>query len=219
MINLYGVAISPPVNKVRFTFNLLGLDYKLEEINLMAGEHQSNEYKQNHPACKVPAVKDGDLRLFESNAIIKYYCAKNNSDLYPEDLIQRASVDAWLDFVSQHIFSAGSKVVFNRLFAPNIPGYEPNESSIKEGLEFLDRFLPVIEDQLTKNKCLAGDKLTVADINLLSALDPYEVAKIDLSSYPHINKWRSELKSQDWYTKCFESYEEAFDKAFTAAKA
>ena len=73
-------------------------------------------------------------------------------------------------------------------------------------LSFLERFLPVVDAPLKERRYLAGGELTLADFNLLSALDPAEVAQVDLSGYLNITRWRQDLMGRDFYTKCHKSY-------------
>lgn len=217
MLKIYGADLSSPANKVRFTSNFLGLKYDYIRINLRAGEHQTMEFLKLHPAGKIPVIDDDGFVLFESNAIIRYLAEKNRSPLYPKDLKEKALVDQWIEFGSHHVGLAMSKVVYNRLFAPmrKVP---VDEQSLKDGLGFLDRFLPVIDHQLAKNKFLAGNQTSLADVNLLAILDPAEVAAIDLSKYKNIVKWRSGLQKEEFYTKCYHSYEEALNKLRSASK-
>ena len=67
----------------------------------------------------------------------------------------------------------------------------------------------MVDQQLGKNKYMAGDNVTLADINLLALFDPCEMAKIDLSKYKNITKWRNALKAAEFYTKCYKEYGEA----------
>ena len=212
MLKIYGSDLSAPANKVRFVANALGLKYEYIKVNLRAGEHQKPEYKAVHPANKIPAIEDDGFCLFESNAIIRYLADKNKSSLYPKDIKERAVVEQWMDFGSMHVGAALAKVVYNRLFAP-IRGVPVDEASLKEGLGFLDRFLPVVDEQLGKSKYLAGNAITLADINLLALMDPCEAANIDISKYKNIIKWRDGLKQAEFYTKCHKEYGESLKAA------
>jgi len=130
---------------------------------------------------------------------------------YPEDEKQQAIVEQWVDFSTIHIGGAMNKVIFNRLFA-KFAKVDVDESSLADGIKFLARFLPNVDYQLSKNAYLAGEELSLADITLLSFLDPAEVGEIDLSIYPHITKWRDVLKTQDFYTQCHRNYAEALKR-------
>ena len=205
MLKIYGIDLSSPVNKVRFVANALGLSYEFVRVNIMAGETQTESYLKMHPAGKIPVIDDDGFILFESTAIAKYLIAKNNSDLYPSELKAIAIEDQWIDFGSFHIGTAMTRVTFNRVLAPIINA-PVDTQSLKDGLAFLDRFLPIVETQLSKNKFLSGEKMSLADINLLSILDPAEAGDINLSGYQNLTKWRENLMSQEFYTKCHKSF-------------
>jgi glutathione S-transferase len=211
MLILYGSDLSSPANKVRFTANALALDYEYKVVRLRDGEHQTEEFKKLHPAGKVPVINDNGFVLFESNAIIKYLAQKVKSPLYPTDLQTRALVDQWMDFTSFHVGVALTRVVFNRVFAPLLK-MDVDERSIEEGLTFLQRFLPVVDQQLGKYPYFVSENLTLADINLLATLDPAEVGQVDLSIYPNISRWRNALKKMAFYTQCYEEYGLALKK-------
>ena len=217
MLKIYGSDLSSPANKVRFVANALGIPYEYIKVNLRGGEHQKPEFLKVNAVGKIPAIDDEGFCLFESNAIIRYLADKNNSPLYPKGLKERAAVDAWIDFGSIHVGMALSKVTYNRLFAP-MRGVPVDENSIKEGLGFLDRFLPVVDAQLAKNTYLAGAAMTLADLNLLAMLDPAEAVQIDLVKYKNISRWRNALMQQTLYTKCHKNFEEAFKSLLAAAK-
>jgi len=208
MLKIYGADLSGPANKVRFVANYLGLKYDYVVVKLREGEHQKPEFLKINPIGKIPAIEDDGFTLFESNAICRYLADKTDSPIYPKGLKERAVVDEWLDFGSMHVNLAVSKVVYNRIFAP-MRKAEVDERSIKEGLEFLSRFLPIVDSQLSKNKYLTGGQITLADFNMLASLDPVEAAAIDIALYKNIGRWRSELKKQTFYTQCHKEYGEA----------
>ena len=205
MLKIYGMELSPPSNKVRFVANELGLEYEFKSVNLVSGENKTEQHLKLHPAGKVPVIDDGGFVLFESNAIIRYLATKCDSPLYPAAPKQRALVDQWADFSSHHVFTALSRVLVNRVFAPFL-GQEVDERALADGLSFLDQFLPVVDAPLEERRYLAGGELTLADFSLLAALDPAEVAEVDLSGYLNITRWRQDLMGRDFYTKCHESY-------------
>ena len=208
MIILYGNKLSPPCNKVEMCLNALGMDYEYISLDFSKGENRTDKYLAINPTGKLPAIDDDGYKLYESNAIIKYLCRKVSSDYYPNDLVQQTEIDKWCDFISQHLTTQGyMPVAFNKL-ASKIMGFKPDANEIKKGEESINRFLPVIESQLNKTRYLAGEKLTIADICLLSSIDPSDLIGVDLKSYPKLFAWRENLKSQDFYKKTHRFYGE-----------
>jgi len=212
MLKIYGGDLSAPSNKIRFVANFLGLEYEYKKMSLKDGENRKPEYLALHPAGKIPVIDDGGFVLFESDSIVKYLASKQNSPIYPAELQRRALVDQWIDFVTIHVGGSMSKVLFNRVFY-SFAKVEKDDRSLQDGLNFLNRFLPIIEKQLTKSKYLAGMELTLADFDLLANLDPAEVAGVDLGPYQKIAEWRNQLKQRDFYTKCYKEYGESLRQA------
>lgn len=188
--------------------NFLGLKYDYIFVKLREGEHQKPEFLKINPIGKIPAIDDNGFCLFESNAICRYLADKEQSNIYPKGLKERAVVDSWMDFGSMHVGLAVSKVVYNRIFAP-IRKIEIDERSIKEGLEFIKRFLPEVDKQLEKNKFVSGYAITLADFNMLAVLDPVEIAQIDITPYRNVCRWRDDLRKQSFYTQCHQEYGES----------
>ena len=159
-------------------------------------------------------IKDG-FKLFESNSINRYLATINNSPIYPPDVQKRAVVDAWTDYVAIHVAHAMGRVLFNRVFAAMI-GQKVDQESIRVGLEFLDKYFPVLENQLSKNFYLAAKEFSLADISLLAVLDPCELAQISIDRYPALKKWRTGLKTHPFYQKCYKDYTEYVQDAMSA---
>jgi len=218
MLTIFGFDFSSPANKVRFAANAMGLKYEYKRVNLLAGEQKSPEFLKINPTGRVPAINDDGFTAFESAAIIKYLADKNNSELYPKDLQKRTTVDEWIDFTNLHVATALQRVTFNRVMYQMLK-VEKDERSLNDGIRFLGQFLPLIEKQLKENKFLAGNEMTLADINLLAALDPAELSSVDLSIYPALTNWRKNLKAQSFYTKCHNSLEEVFQGMLAGAGA
>jgi glutathione S-transferase len=208
MLRIYGANLSAPSNKVRMTVNAMGLDYEYVQVKVRENEHKQDWYLQINPVGKIPSMNDDGFTLFESNAICKYLIEKNNGKLYLKDLKERAAVDAWVDFITIHVFDNMRAVAFNKLLAPLI-GREVDESALKIGVEFLNKYLPLVDSQLGKHKNVAGDKFSFADIVLVSSIDQAEVVEYDISQYLNLDKWRKKQMQKNWYTQCHTTYGEA----------
>ncbi|MBP9855487.1 MAG: glutathione S-transferase family protein [Candidatus Omnitrophica bacterium] len=215
MIKLYGVGFSNNISKVRYCLNYLNLQYDIVQTNPMAGETKTPEYQSISPTGKIPAIDVDGFKLFESNTINRYLATINNSPIYPQDVKKRAIIDAWTDYTSIHVAHAMGRVLYNRSFAPAF-GQKVDEESIRVGLEFLDKYFPILEKQLSQNPYIAGKEFSLADINLLAVLDPSELAKVSLEKYPAIKKWQAGLQAQPFYQKCYKNYTQFVQDALSA---
>ncbi|WP_253815910.1 glutathione S-transferase family protein [Vibrio coralliilyticus] len=83
-MKLYAIVGSPNSRKVLAVINHLGLDIEIEYLDLFSGEHKQPEYVSLNPNAMVPTLVDGDVSLWESNAIIQYLAENSGiNDLYP----------------------------------------------------------------------------------------------------------------------------------------
>ena len=218
MLQIYGSPLSSPTNKVRYVANYLGLPFEFRIINLGAGEQRQPEYLKINPLAKVPAIDDNGFCLGESNAIIRYLADKAQNRIYPKDLQQRAIVDQWIDYASQHVMLSLTKIMFNMHFY-QFANIAKDERSLEDGRKFIGTYLPVLEQQLTKNKYMAGSTFTLADIVMIASLDVCEMCKVDLSVFPHLSAWRNKLMTEAFYTKCHPSYSVMFENVMKMRKS
>jgi len=199
MLKIYGHFLSMPSNKVRLCASYLGLPHEYVHVDLQSGEHMKPEYLAVNPLGCVPAIDDDGFALSQSDAICKYLCALSGpSTFYPDDIHKQAKVNQWIDFFSQHVQHAMSRLFFNRVIC-KLLGEDADEASIKTGENMLARDLPVVEKVLSENAYICGSNFTLADIGLGAAIEPSEMAGVDLSLYPAILKWRERMMGRDFY--------------------
>jgi glutathione S-transferase len=76
---------------------------------------------------------------------------------------------------------------------------EPDEALAKKALNLLDTNLAVYEKILSKQKYLAGDEITLADLyHLPYGVEAWEVGLRDvIRKYPHVTKWFENLQLRD----------------------
>lgn len=217
MLTIYGNDLSPPSNKVKMCANALGLEFAFVAVDLSKGEQKKPGHVAIHPAGKVPAIDDDGFTLFESDAIVQYLCRKHKAkDLYPEDVQVRAQVEQWGYYAAHHVSTAVGRLLFNRIFAP-VRGLQPDKQSVEDGLKFLSQSLPVVDAQLTKSPYLAGNGFTLADIQMIAALDPIEAVGESVAAYKALSSWRQKVKSEAFYKKTHDSYEAIVNRVMKAA--
>ena len=109
MLTLYDNPGSSNALKVRMLLAELGLDYQRAHVPFPRPRPEA--LLAVYPFGSIPALVDGDLRLGESNAILRYLAAREDrDDLYPADLRQRARVDQALDAWQTMVRPAAGKL-------------------------------------------------------------------------------------------------------------
>lgn len=164
MLKLYGGARSR-ASIVQWYLEELSLPYEFILLDMAAGEHQKPEYLAINPMGKVPAIEDGEIKLWESGAILLYLAEKydNPTISFPERSI-------W----SQWILFANSTLA---------TGLFVETSREKE----VPKLLTALSKILDQTSYILGEEFTVVDVAVGSILAYVPMMlPIDLSSYPLI---------------------------------
>ena len=76
---------------------------------MYGGEMMTEDYKEVNPAKQVPTLTEGDFKLAESHAILRYLHQINEcpDHWYPANAKKRALVDQYLDWHHSHLRAAG----------------------------------------------------------------------------------------------------------------
>lgn len=205
MYTLYYHPFSQHSRRVISLMEAANLKYELHQVELGAGEHMSPEFLAINPNHQVPTLLDGDVKLHESNAILRYLCLTNDlHDWYPENFEQRAMVEQWLDWNQCRLGRAVPEIVVNTVFM----GDKGDVAAIKRGQAAVDDAMPVLEAALAKSDYLSGDTPTIADLSIASNVFQLGLAKAAPSS-PNITAWYERVAGLEGYKKSLPEMEMA----------
>nr|GEW24180.1 glutathione S-transferase-like [Tanacetum cinerariifolium] len=97
------------------------LEYEFVTVDMPNKEHKKPEYLSRNPFGQVPALEDGDLKLFESRAITQYLAhtyADKGTDLIIKDPKKMAILAVWIEVESQKFDPAASKLAWELAYKP-----------------------------------------------------------------------------------------------------
>lgn len=172
----------------------LGLEYEVEEMLPRSPQTQTADYLALNPTGKVPTLVDGDVVIFETQAIL-YYSVRQygNGKLWADTPAGEASIWQWTLFISNQLEAPALDMLLQVKYA----GDTPDQSALAKAAEQLTRFLPVLEQRLAEQDYLCGEK-TFADIHGALVLSWPKLAKFDYSAYPAVERWlRMMLSSEE----------------------
>ncbi len=179
MLKLYGGARSR-ASIIQWYLEEIGVPYEFILLDMPAGEHLKPEFLAINPIGKVPAIVEGDFKLWESGAILLYLAEKQGK--LPESLEERAEIYQWVLF--------GNATLGTGIFI------EANRE--KE----TPRLLNPLNELLTKQPFLMGDELNVADIAVGSILAYIPMMlQLDLSPYPAVLEYIKRLTERPAFQK------------------
>jgi len=158
-----------------------------------------------NPNRLVPVLEDGDFRLTESSAILKYLADKINSPAYPKDLKQRAKVNEVMDWLNSNFYRDWAYgLCYPQLFPHHKRrSDEAHSATIEWGGENAKKWLQLLNDHwIGPNKqYLCGNQVTIADYFGAGLVTLGEVIRVDFSKYPNVARWLANMKKLPGWDK------------------
>jgi glutathione S-transferase len=197
-VKLYMHPVSMTSRPVRLLIAENGLDVDEQMVDLMTGEHYQEPFASFNPNRLVPVLEDGDLRLTESSAILKYLADKFDLPSYPKDLRQRAKVNEMMDWFNTNFYrDFGYGWIYPQLFPHHRrPDDAVQQATVAWGKERAKNWLQVLNDHWLGDgrPYLCGDQITIADYFGASLLTLGEIIRCDFSAWPNVARWLGNMK-------------------------
>jgi len=156
------------------------------------------EFKKLNPVGKVPVLSTPDGPIFESNAILRYLArSAPASNLIGNSFYEQAQVDQWLDFTAFELEPPRNLWIYP---LQGLMSIDPKAS--KKAKADLETNVKILNDHLESRTYMVGERVTIADIALASALvecfrrvfDPAARAK-----FAHVTRWFRTLTNQTYW--------------------
>jgi len=193
MLTLYSMQRSGNSYKVRLALAQLGIDYRLEEIDILKGESHTPEYLANIPAGQVPLLKVAPGRhIAESNAILWHLAS--GSRLRPHDQIDRAQALQWM-FFEQHSLEPNIGAAYFWLCLVK-GGRDLQQHALEDWMEEGYRTLRVMENHLKRHRYFVAERYTVADIALYGYTHLADQCDYDLEPFPAVLEWLGRVAAE-----------------------
>lgn len=176
-MRLYTFTITPNNRKVEAFVRHFGLDVEVHHVSFKDEETKQPAFLAINPMGKVPALTDGDFKLWESNAILTYLATKfPETNALPADPRGRADVDRWLHWQSCHL----------------MPAMGALKNAEEKDVSTITPLLKILDKQLEGREYVIG-RLTVVDFAIGAYLMTKLGRKLDYSQTPHLAAWRERM--------------------------
>ncbi|MEN3375959.1 MAG: glutathione S-transferase [Hyphomicrobiales bacterium] len=191
MIRLLGRATSGNVQKVMFCLEEIGVAYTREDYGRQFGNTNTDDYRKLNPTMKVPTLIDGDVVIWESNAIMRYLAALHAPQLTGATSAERTYVERWMDWL---------------LAAVNTPYVAVFKDAKKEpaerGADFaaqsadLVAQLKILEGHIAGKAFFALDRLTLADLALAPIVKRCLDFPIERPELAELTRWQKAMTAR-----------------------
>jgi GST-like protein len=188
---------TPNGHKVHITLEELGLPYTVVPINIGKGDQFRPDFLAITPNHRIPAIVDPDgpggqrITLFESAAIMIYLAKKCGGKLIPQDPVKRYKCLEWMMFQMGGVGPMfGQYNHFANYAVEKIP------YAIERYTNEVARLHRVLDKRLSEVEWLAGDEYSLADIITFPWIRNPDRRGIDLSTYPHVQRWHDAVAAR-----------------------
>jgi glutathione S-transferase len=197
-MTLYMHPVSMTSRPVRLFIAESGIRVDEQLVDVMTGEHLKPPYAALNPNSLVPMLVDGDLRLTESSAILKYLADKIDSPAYPRDLKKRAKIDEMMDWLNTQFYRDWAYgLCYPQLFPHHKRrSDEAHAGAIAWGKQNSKKWLQLLNDHWIgpRNRYLCGNEITIADYFGSGLVSLGEVVHTDFNKYPNVARWLGAIK-------------------------
>lgn len=180
-IILYGMEQSGHSHRVETLLRMLDLPYVLEHSP--AQVRQTEAFKKINPLGQIPVIRDGDVTVCDSNAIMVYLVKRYGAatQWLPEDPVTAANVQRWLSIAAGELKYGPA--------AARIVAHWNGTSDVKEAVKITLRVLAFMEQHLENLTFLAADYATLADLACYAYIAHAPEGGVALEPYPSVCAW------------------------------
>jgi glutathione S-transferase len=191
-MKIYADPITINCRKVMAGLALMNVPYELVYVDYFKGQQKEDRYTSVNPNASIPALVDGDLVLWESNAILAYAADKHGSEaFYPRSNSKRADVNRWLFWESSAWFPSCYLYLVENCIKPLL-GAETDQAAVTAQNEQFHKLAGILDARLAKSKWLCGDTPTIADIVIAAPMHLHGWQKLPLAEHAPLRRWMTE---------------------------
>ena len=201
MITIYHLNNSRS-ERVIWLMEELGLPYQLERFDREPSMMAPAVLKALHPLGKSPMIRDGDVVLAESGAIVEYIVERVGDGRLgvPPDSPHYPAYLFWLHFAEG---SAMPQFILNLFVGGFFPGIDPNSPLVGMAKHRSAELLAFIDGEIAKTPYFAGNEFTAADIMMMYCFGIVRspVMNADMATYPSIAAYIARIEQRPAYQK------------------
>ncbi|WP_198674758.1 glutathione S-transferase family protein [Rhodoferax ferrireducens] len=190
MITLYGLN-TPNSHKISIALEELALPYQVQCVDVRAGEHLRDSFREIAPNAKIPVITDHDSNttVFESCAILLYLASKSNR-LMPVTPNERWEALQWLFFQASAIGPMFGQLAWFTYYAG-----EPLPYAIDRYRTEVERLFGVVDQRLAGRDWICGD-YSIVDIAHYGWFNCISAMHFDFGRHVHLSRWFDRMSNR-----------------------
>lgn len=204
MLKIYGVYRSR-ATRTLWLAGELGLNFKLVPViqarrveDPLAANAPMNTLTPSflaiNPMGTIPCIEDDGMVLYESMAINLYLARKHGTAVAPADLAEDAQMMQWSFFAATEIETNALKI--SSTVSEGLANTDAGQAVIEVAARLLRRPFKVLEQHLSENEYLVGNRFSVADINVAEVVRYAQAHTPLFEANPAVKAWLDRCQSR-----------------------
>jgi glutathione S-transferase len=185
--------------KIAWLLEELELNYEIEKYSVGDRALRTPEYYKIHPMGRIPVLEDGDVRIYESGAIVQYLLARHgNGKLMPTvDHSSFPDFLQWIHYAEGSIMQQVNSLVVETIL---LPPEKKNDVNVARALKLLKVALGNVDNRLQGRDYLTG-VFSGADIMTGHSCYGAKLAGADISDMKNLNAYIDRLLERPAFKK------------------
>ena len=201
MLRIWGREDSLSVQKVMWCVRELEIPFEHINAGRQYGIIDEPWYLKMNPNGTIPTIDDDGFALWESNAIVKYLCAKHSSgNMSPTDLYEYADADRWISWQGTTLWPPMRQILLNLV---RVPEGKRDHKRLAELVETVTKCWTVLNSRLEGRDYIMGERFTMADIAFGPHVYRWFSYPVDRPDLPHLRAWYDRLCTREHYNPHF----------------
>lgn len=183
----------PNPHKVALFLEEAGLEYEPVPVETRQGDQHKPAYLKVNPNAKAPAMEDGSVRIFDSNAMLLYLGEKTGQFVLADTPELRGELLSWLMFVASGIGPYSGQAVHFKQHARAELDYAIGRYQYEA-----ERHYGIVDDRLGDQEWLVGDTYTIADMALWgwARISPRVLGQEAFDNLKHLPAWLDRMNAR-----------------------
>ena len=199
-MKLYDFPNAPNPRRVKIFAAEKGIDLELVNCDMSKREHKSEEFLKKNPSGKIPVLELDDGRcISESVAICRYLeSLEPEPNLFGKDPFELAFIESRNRHIELELWTQIGTSWVNGPIVGSMGIFEQIPAAKLASDKNVNSFYKRLDREFSSSKFVAGDRYTIADITLLSAVD-FASRMVDLKpddELKSLHRWHQEVSSR-----------------------
>ncbi|MDR3539109.1 MAG: glutathione S-transferase [Acetobacteraceae bacterium] len=198
MLEVWGRRNSFNVQKVLWLVGELGIEHRHIPAGGSFGRLDEPAFRAMNPHGRVPVIRDGELVVWESHAILRYLAARyGRPNLWVDDAARRSQIDRWIDWSATSLQPDFLLGVFWGYY--RTPEAQHDRPAIARSLRRCAEHFGQLDAVMARQPFLTGETLSLADIPAGTSLYRYYGLDIERPHLPNVEAWYARLQQRPAY--------------------